>query len=309
MERKRITVSVEEFAAATQLNIVERGIGTITLQSSAINRPGLQFSGYFSHFAAKRVQIIGNAEMDYLRSLDKKTLQERLQIFIGYPLPCIIFSRDHIPPAELLQKAQMRGIPVFRGKESTTNIGHNITNYIDRILAPTALKHGVLMDVFGVGVLFTGESGIGKSETALELLRAGHRLVADDVVQIRRDSDGKLIGSAPDLTRYLMEIRGLGVLDIRHLYGVSAIIMEKEVDMVLEMEMWQEGKNYERLDAGDQTTNVLGVDIAHIIIPVRPGRNIATIAEVAARNYRLKNTDSDAVKSFGRRWRESLENH
>lgn len=302
------TISVEDFSKALDLSVAYEGRGDFDINESEINRPGLQLTGFFEHFAFERVQLIGNAEMHYMMQLSEDALRGSIHKFLQYDVPCIVFSRSHEPPAIFMEEARTRKIPVLCSPRPTTKVSHSITNYLDRILAPTITRHGVLLDVYGVGVMLTGESGMGKSETALEMVKRGHRLVADDVLEIRRVAENRLSGTAPALTRYLLEIRGIGIIDVRHMYGVGAVIQEKSIDMVMEMEMWEDGKCYDRLGIDEQTISILDVKLPHILMPVRPGRNLAIIVEVAARNYRLKKLGYDAAKEFDRRWMEELEN-
>ncbi len=301
-------ISVEEFSRDLEFRVLEQGRGEFTVDESDINRPGLQFTGYYAHFASNRIQLLGNAELHYLRQLEKDTLALRMKELMEYPLPCVVVARGHQPPEALLHAAAKKEIPVFGSDSATTKVSHKITNYFDRKLAPTVTRHGVLLDVYGVGVMLTGESGMGKSETALELIKRGHRLVADDVLEIKRVAENRLSCSAPPLTRHLMELRGIGIIDVRYMYGVGAVIAEKSIDLVMELEMWQEGKAYDRLGIDEQYTEVLGVKVPIILVPVRPGRNLAIIVEVAARNYRLKKLGYDAAREFDKRWSEELEN-
>ncbi len=302
------TITVEAFAEALGLSIKDVGRGHMVISESEINRPGLQLTGYFQHFAYDRVQLIGNAETYYLMQLSREEMQNRVGILMQYDVPCVVFARDHEPPDIFLREAKARQIPIFSSPRPTTKVSHSITNLLDRMLAPSITRHGVLLDVYGVGVMLIGESGMGKSETALEMVKRGHRLVADDVVEIRRVADNRLSGTAPSLTRYLLEIRGIGIIDVRYMYGVGAVIQEKSIDIVMEMEMWEDGKAYDRLGIDDQNITILDVELPHILMPVRPGRNLAIIVEVAARNYRLKKLGYDAAKEFDKRWMEELEN-
>ncbi len=303
-----IQIAVDEFAQRLGFQICARGRGVIPVTDGDTNRPGLQFSGYFGHFTANRVQLIGNAEMHYLLEIPDHILSERTELFCSQEeIPCVVFAQGFDPLPTLLICMEQHGIPVFRSDRSTTKTGHAITNYLDRLLAPTITRHGVLMDVYGVGVMLSGESGMGKSETALEMIKRGHRLVADDVMEIRRVAENRLSGAAPALTRHLMEIRGIGIIDVRYMYGVGAVIPEKSIDLVMEMEMWEEGRSYERLGLDEDFVEILGVKVPKLIMPVRPGRNLAIIVEVAARNYRLKKLGYDAAREFDKRWMQEIE--
>ncbi len=305
---QNVIITVADFSKSLELSVVYEGRGELTISESEINRPGLQLTGFLQHFAYDRVQIIGNAEMHYMLQLPTDVLQKRISDILKRDVPCVVFARSYEPPELFLQQAKETNTPLFSSSRPTTKVSHSITNYLDRLLAPTITRHGVLLDIYGVGVMLTGESGMGKSETALELVKRGHRLVADDVLEIRRVAENRLSGTAPSLTRYLLEIRGIGLIDVRYMYGVGAVIQEKSIDIVMEMEMWQDGKAYDRLGLDEETVSILDVKIPHILMPVRPGRNLAIIVEVAARNYRLKKLGYDAAKEFDRRWMEELEN-
>ncbi len=302
-----VKIRIGDFAKALGLSIAHEGRGYMELAESEVNRPGLQLAGYFEHYAHERVHLIGNTEMAFMLQTEPDMLQTRLERMFHFQLPCLVFSRGHVPTDALMALARTYAIPVLCSTRITSKVSHAITNYIDRQLAPTITRHGVLLDIYGVGVMLTGESGMGKSETALELVKRGHMLVADDVLEIRRVAPHRLSGTAPVLTRHLMEIRGIGIIDVRYMYGVGAVIKEKSIDLIIEMEMWEDGKSYDRLGLDEETVSILDVKVPRILIPVRPGRNLAIIVEVAARNYRLKNLGYDAAKEFDKRWMEEIE--
>jgi len=302
-----VNIPVDSFAADFDMTVCHKGKNSFSVSRSDINRPGLQLAGYFEHFAANRVQLIGNAEMYYMLELDPAVFEARAAQYASYALPCVIFARGHQPPPILLAKLREKNIPVFLIDKTTTKASHDLTAYLDRALSPTIIRHGVLLDVYGVGVLLTGESGMGKSETALEMLKRGHQLVADDVVEIRRLEANRLYGTAPALTQYLMEIRGIGLIDVRYIYGVGAVMKEAAIDLVIEMEMWQEGKAYDRLGIDETYVDILGVNVPSILLPVRPGRNLAVVLEVASRNFRLKTLGYHAAAEFDKRWTEQAD--
>ncbi len=301
-------ITLEGFAKALNLTIAYEGQGEFSVGESEVSRPGLQLTGFYEHFAYKRVQLIGNAEMYYIKQLSHETRLTRIRELLSYKLPCVVFSRGFEPPEAFLKEAAAMSTPVLCSPLPTSKVSHAITKYLDRMLAPVITRHGVLLDVYGVGVMLTGESGMGKSETALEMVKRGHRLVADDVLEIRRVAENRLSGTAPALTRHLLEIRGIGLIDVRYMFGVGAVIAEKSIDIVIEMEMWEDSKSYDRLGLDEQTIPILDVKIPYILIPVRPGRNLAIVVEVAARNYRLKKLGYDVAKEFDRRWAEEFEN-
>ena len=276
------------------------------IRSADLNRPGMQFCGFYEYFAFERPQVIGKVEMTYLESLAPDVRRNMLQKYFSYDLPCVIICRGMTAPQELLDAARARDIAVYQTSMLTTKFTFNAINYLNRCLAPRVTRHGVLVDVYGVGVLLTGESGVGKSEAALELVKRGHQLVADDVVDICRVSDNRLTGECPEMVRHFMEIRGIGIIDIKAMYGVSAVAMSKSIDLVMHMEHWVQGKEYDRLGLNDETITILGVKVPHQIMPVRPGRNLAIIIEVAARNLSLKRMGYSAAHELDRRLNEMI---
>ena len=274
---------------------------SLNIRSPDLNRPGMQFCGFYEHFAWERPQIIGIVEMAYLMQQSSEKRKEILQAYFNYRLPCVVICRGMDPPEEMLSLAETAGIPIYRTKTITSRFTANAITYLTRSLAPHVTVHGVLLDVYGVGVLLTGKSGVGKSEAALELIKRGHMLVADDVVDICRVSDDRLIGTCPEPIRRLMEIRGIGLIDIQAMFGVSSVTNSKTIDLVMELENWQENKTYDRIGLQEEKTNILGVPISRQMIPVRPGRNLAIIVEVSARNLSLKRMGYNAVQELSQR--------
>ena len=292
------TLSVEQFARERVLEVIYAGRGEITLDSISVSRPGLQLAGFFKYFDSSRIQVLGNPEYEYLKDLDSESRSDSLKkLFSFKDIPCVILSRDLPTLTELIEEAKIVGCPIFRSDRITTSLMNDISLYLNKLLAPSLTVHGVLVDVSGVGILLTGHSGIGKSETALELIKRGHRLVADDNVIIKQISD-TLIGCSPEMIRYFMEIRGIGIINIRNMYGTGSILNEKKIELIIEMEQWVEGKEYDRLGENHIYENILGIKTSKLIIPVKPGRNLAIIIEVAARNYRLKMLGYDAAKEL-----------
>lgn len=293
----------EAFAQALKLEIVQSGSGKpMPIEMADVCRPGLQFAGYFDVFANERLQVIGRTEMTYLASLTEEIRAERLKRYFSYKMPCIVIARAkecNWPPA-LLEKAREHNVPVFSTEEETSAFTGRAVAYLNEALAPRVTQHGVLVDVFGVGVLITGESGVGKSECALELIKRGHLLVADDVVDIACVGH-KLRGESPEIVRDFMELRGIGIVDIKLIFGIGAILRKKTIDMVVHLEFWTPGKDYDRLGAKDNTMEILGVQVPLINVPVRSGRNLALIVEIAARNWRLKAEGYNAVSELDRR--------
>ena len=273
----------------------------IILRHPDINRPALQLTGYYDHFDHERVQIIGYVEQEYLGQLTEEQRVECYEKLLSKNIPCLIFSRSYQPEQSLLDIADRYGVPILSSDKTTTNLMAEIIRWLQVQLAPTISIHGVLVDVYGEGVLITGESGIGKSEAALELIRRGHRLVSDDVVEIRKVSDDTLVGSAPDITRHFIELRGIGIIDVKALFGVGSVKNTQSIDMVIQLEDWNREREYDRLGLEDQYTEYLGNRVICHSIPIRPGRNLAVIIESAAINYRQKKMGYNAAQELYKR--------
>ena len=291
-----------DFVKALQLERVIAPEGkTLPIEVANVNRPGLQLAGYWDFFGYERPQLLGKVEMTYLSMLDDATRRERLAKFFSYDLPCIIICRGLPCFDEMLVLAAARKIPIYRSLKETTRCEMEVITFLSDALAPRETRHGVLVDVYGSGLFITGNSGVGKSEAALELVKRGHRLVADDVVEIRRVSDVRLVGQAPELVRHFMEIRGVGIIDVATMYGVGAIIRSKSIDFEVHLELWKEGQEYDRLGLTDQYTPIMGVNIPRLLLPIHPGRNIAAVLEVAASNFRLKQMGYNAAEVLTQR--------
>ncbi|QIB26894.1 HPr(Ser) kinase/phosphatase [Caloranaerobacter azorensis] len=273
----------------------------IEITEKDINRPGLQLTGFYNHFAYERIQLIGNVEWSYLTSLDEKTRDERIKRLLEYRIPAIIITRNLEVFPEMVKWAKEFGRTILRTKLTTTKFTSRLINYLDDMLAPQITIHGVLVEVYGIGILITGKSGVGKSETALELIKRGHRLIADDAVEIRKVEENILRGRAPELIKYFLEIRGIGILDIKKLYGVGAVRNSKIIDLVVELEYWDDKKEYDRVGLDEEYTVILDTKVPKITIPVRPGRNLAMIVEVAARNHRQKRMGYNAAEELDKR--------
>lgn len=276
-----------------------------TIHLSRVQRPGLALTGFTDYIRYGRVQIMGGSEISYLSRLPARRRRTILRRLARCHITCFVISKDLSPPPELVSEAEAQSIPVLVTATESTGLIKQLSAFLDERLAPRMHVHSVLLDVFGLGVLIVGESGIGKSECALDLIDRGHRLVADDVVEIRRVSD-VLMGSSPDLTRYHMEVRGLGVINIRDLYGVSSIRMSKRVELVVSLERWEAGKDYDRLGLREERYPILGVNVPLVRMPVAPGRNIALLVEVAARNQLLRARGHDAARRFAEQVDEML---
>ncbi|MBR3970059.1 MAG: HPr(Ser) kinase/phosphatase, partial [Ruminococcus sp.] len=268
-----------------------------------VNRPGLQLMGFYEYFNPERVQIIGKVEFAYLSTLDEVTRRERLQLLFAQRLPAIIITRELPYFAEMLELAREYEIPLLRSKESTSNFMSGLIAFLNLNLAPRITRHGVLIEIYGEGVFITGESGVGKSETAIELVKRGHRLVADDAVEIRKVSNISLVGSSPDNIRHFLELRGIGIINARRLFGIGAVKTTEKIDLVIELEQWNPEKMYDRMGVDTEYVSILGVKVASLTIPVKPGRNLAVILEVAAMNNRHKkmgyNAAAELLNSLG----------
>ena len=298
-------VRESDFVKALELKrILATDAKTLPIEVSNANRPGMQFADYWDFFAYERPQLLGKVEMTYLSQLDESTRRERLKKYFSYPLPCIIISRGYPCFDEMRVFAAAHNVPIYSTQKETTQFELEMIAFLRDYLAPRETRHGVLVNVFGAGILITGNSGVGKSEAALELIKRGHQLVADDVVDIRRVSDDRLVGESPELVRHFMEIRGVGIIDISTMYGVGAVIRNKTIDMEVHLEMWQAGKEYDRLGMTENYTDILGVQIPYLLLPIHPGRNLAVVLEVAARNFRLKQMGHNAAMELARRHME-----
>ena len=300
-------IKIEHFCKQLELEQLTHTTRTeMDINVTDINRPGMQLCGFYEYFAHERPQVIGKVETTYLESLSPDKRRAVLETYMSYPLPCIVVCWGMQPPHELLDIAQAHDIPVFQSKLKTTQFTLKVIMYLTRTLAPHVTQHGVLVDVYGVGVLLTGDSGVGKSEAALELVKRGHQLCADDVVDICRVADDRLIGESPAMVRHFMEIRGIGIIDIRAMYGVGAVVLSKSIDMVIHMEKWDSAKEYDRLGLTEETTSILDVKVPYQVMPVKPGRNVAIIIEVAARNLSLKRMGYSAAHELDRRLNEMI---
>ncbi|MCD8022844.1 MAG: HPr(Ser) kinase/phosphatase [Lachnospiraceae bacterium] len=274
--------------------------------TSEINRPALQLTGYFDHFYSERVQIIGYVEYTYLEHLSRETKVPVYEKFLSYNVPCIIYTTMTEPDEDMLTLARQYGVPVFITEETTSAFMAEIIRWLNVELAPCISIHGVLVDVYGEGILIMGESGIGKSEAALELIKRGHRLVTDDVVEIRKVSDATLIGASPDITRHFIELRGIGIIDVKTLFGVESVKNTQQIDLVIKLEEWSRDKEYDRLGLEEEYIEFLGNKVVCHSLPIRPGRNLAVIVEAAAVNHRQKKMGYNAAQELYNRVQNSL---
>jgi len=281
--------------------------GTRAIDVPDINRPALQLSGYFDYFDSDRVQLIGYVEYTFLERLSVERKEEIYDKLLEHELPCVIYSRNLQPDELMMKKAIEKGVPIFSTKKTTSSFMAEIIKWLNVELAPCISIHGVLVDVYGVGVLIRGESGVGKSEAALELIKRGHRLVTDDVVEIRKVSDDTLVGTAPDITRHLIELRGIGIVDVKTLFGVQSVRETQTIDMVITLEEWDREKEYDRFGLEQQYTEFLGNKVVCHTIPIRPGRNLAIIVESAAINNRQKEMGYNAAEELYKRVQNNWE--
>ncbi|MCT4542449.1 MAG: HPr(Ser) kinase/phosphatase [Vallitalea sp.] len=276
----------------------EVDIDNTVITHSDINRPALQLAGFFDYFDSERVQIMGKVEITYLEKMDEIKRKEILNMLFSKKIPCLILSRELGPFKDMLEVAIKHGVPIFQTKKTTSSFMAEIIRWLKVELAPRISIHGVLVDVYGEGVLILGESGIGKSESALELIKRGHRLVADDVVEIKKVSEDTLLGSSPDIIRHFIELRGIGIIDVKTLYGVESVKKVQSIDLVIKLELWDPEKEYDRLGLNEEYTEILENKVISHSIPIRPGRNIAIIVESAAINHRQKQMGYNAASDL-----------
>ncbi len=272
--------------------------GEITVSSAEINRPGLQLAGYYEYFDAKRIQILGMSEIGFLQHFATEKRNIRLDEFFAKKPVAVIIARNLADDDIYKQMAQKHGVPLLVTREATSDFEAALIAYLNLHLAPRITRHGVLVEVYGEGILLLGESGVGKSETAIELVKRGHRLIADDAVEIRRVSSKSLVGTAPDNIRHFIELRGIGIINASRIFGVGAVKLTEKIDLVINMEQWDVNKNYDRMGLETQKTEILGLQIPSLTIPVKPGRNLAVIIEVAAMNSRQKKLGYNAAEDL-----------
>ncbi len=302
------TVSLKKIIERFKLENLtpEIDIKGIKISQPDINRPALQLAGYFEHYEATRLQIIGFVEYTYMEGMSTERKEEIYEQLLSCPIPVLIFCRELMPDELFLKKAIEKKIPLLQTKKATSAFTAEIIRWLNVQLAPCISVHGVLVDVYGEGILITGESGIGKSEAALELIKRGHRLVTDDVVEIRKVSEDTLVGTAPNITKHFIEIRGIGIVDVKTLFGVSSVKDTSQIDLVIRLEDWSKDKEYDRLGLEEEYAEYLGNKIACHSIPIRPGRNLAVICESAAVNHRQKKMGYNAAQELYQRVQNNL---
>jgi len=283
-------------------------IKRIKISQPDVNRPALQLAGFFDHFDSERVQIIGYVEHAYMQTVSLEKRNEIMSKLMDYKVPCIVFCRNIEVSDELIKIATEKEVPILRSAKTTSSFMAEVIRWLNVELAPRISIHGVLVDVYGEGILITGESGIGKSEAALELIKRGHRLVADDVVEIKKVSDETLIGTAPDITRHFIELRGIGIIDVKTLFGVESVKNTQGIDLVIKLEEWSRDKDYDRFGLDEQHIEILGNKVVCYSIPIRPGRNLAIICESAAVNHRQKKMGYNAAQELYQRVTNKIRN-
>lgn len=309
-ERSDKSVSIRDLAKDLDLEIVYMPDDVdYVVHYQDIHRPGLQFAGYFEHFTYDRIQIVGKTEYTYFSHIDRETRRAVLDKFFSYEIPALIVSRGLEVKPDVIEMAKKYNRVVLATKRNTTRLINRLSSYLDSKLSPTTSVHGVLVDVYGVGVLIRGESSVGKSETALELVQRGHRLVADDAVEITKIDENILIGQSPEVLRHFMEIRGIGIIDVRSMYGVGAVKDSKVIDIIIRLENWNDNTYYDRLGLDKEYEEILGIDIEKLVVPVKPGRNTAMILEVAAMNFRQKRMGYDAAQEFTKKLTNLIDNN
>lgn len=301
MEKEVFTVNLEKVIREMKLDRLYYPNKEVLIDTADLNRPGLQITGFFDYFDPSRIQVFGMVENTYLAGLSSEVRYNSLKRFFEKQISAVILTRNSNASAEMLKLAEEFETPVLRTSQPTSSFTSSLNAYLNVELAPRITRHGVLVEVYGQGVLILGESGVGKSETAVELIKRGHRLVADDAVEIKKVSSKSLIGVSPDIIRHFIEIRGIGIVDVKNIFGMGAVKESEKIDMIIHLEAWEKGKQYDRLGLVDEYTNILGLDIPSLTIPVKPGRNLAVIFEVAAMNNRQKRMGYNAAEELNRR--------
>ena len=298
---KKENITIEFFYKETKdrfkLKLLNEKVGFERLiKEQNLHRPGLPLAGFMDLFSYNRIQVFGNTEMSYLRNLTAKDRRNALSRIFKYDIPCLIITDSNKPSEQMLELANEHKIPVFGSIYSTTKISYLISDFLDDQFAPRLSIHGSFVDVYGVGMMFVGKSGIGKSEVALDLVERGHRLVADDVVILTKKGEGILMGAGTELVKHFMELRGIGIIDIRSMFGVRAIRYQKRLEVIIELEVWNDKSEYTRTGLDDSAMTLLDVEIPHVKLPIIPGKNITVISEIIALNYLLKHYGYDAAK-------------
>lgn len=309
MPNRKYSVPASKIVDEFKLEILYKpeNFDTVLVSNNEINRPSLQIAGFFEYFDNSRIQVIGMVEVSYLKHMSSEERFSALEALFEKKPPMIVLTRGMEPSAEMLSLAEKYDIPFVRTHLSTSRFMSAVIAFLNVQLAPRLTMHGVLVEVYGEGILLLGDSGVGKSETAIELVKRGHRLVADDAVEIKRVSDTTLVGSAPEIIRHFVELRGIGIVDVKRIFGMGAIKDTEKIDMVINLEIWQDKKQYDRLGLSTEYTSILDINVPAITLPVKPGRNLAVVVEVAAMNHRQKRMGYNAAEALNNRLMNEME--
>ena len=302
------TIPLKEIEKEFSLEVIygPEGYENVEINSTDINRPGLQLSGFYEFFDHTRAAVMGRVETMYLTTLSSDERRDRFDVLFAKGIPFVVFTRNLDVFPEVIEAAKKHNTPIFRTPEVTSSFMAALISYLNVQLAPRITRHGVLVEVYGEGVLLLGESGVGKSETAIELVKRGHRLIADDAVELKKVSAKSIVGSAPEIIRHFIELRGIGVVDVRRIFGMGSVKLTEKIDLVINLGLWKDGKQYDRFGAETNYTNILGIDIPCLTVPVKPGRNLAVIIEVAAMNNRHKKMGYNAAEELSARLSNSF---
>lgn len=305
----KYTVSLQKIIDEFSLEIIHKseGMEDVLVCNNELNRPSLQMAGFFDYFDNTRIQVIGRVETSYLEQMTNESRYDALEKFFEKQVPCVVVTRGMDVYPEMKTLAEKYNTPILRCGMSTSRFISALIAFLNIELAPRMTTHGVLVEVYGEGVLLLADSGVGKSETAIELVKRGHRLVADDAVELKRVSDKSIIGSAPDIIRHFVELRGIGIVDVKNVFGIGAVKNTEKVDLIINLEMWQDKKQYDRLGLTTEYTELLGIKIPSLTIPVKPGRNLAVVIEVAAINHRQKRMGYNAAEALNERLMSEME--
>ena len=290
---------IEEFSCEKIYESTD--IDKVLISTADVNRPALQIVGFYDYFDVRRIQVVGKVELTYLEQFPAEKREALLAELFKRKIPCLVITRGMQIPPEMGELAKRYDVTLLRTEEATSDFMSALISYLNVQIAPRRTRHGVLVEVYGEGILILGESGVGKSENAIELLKRGHRLVADDAVEIKRVSSKTLVGSSPEIIRHFFELRGIGIIDVKEIFGIGAVKDTESIDMVIHLEQWVEGKQYDRLGMVDEYTNIMGINVPSLTVPVRPGRNLAIIIEVAAMNNRQKRMGYNAAVELNNR--------
>ncbi len=301
MEEPRSSVSLNEIINEFQLETLYIGEHDVRLNTANVNRPGLPLTGFTKLYQPHRVQIIGREEHSYLSGLDAESLRKNVENFMAAKPICVIISSSLEPQAVFLEFAHKYDVPLLRTSMRTSEFMASLISSLRVKVAPHFTRHGVMVEVYGLGILILGDSGIGKSETAIELVKRGHRLIADDAVEIRKVSSKTLVASAPELIKHYIELRGIGIVDVQRLFGIGAVKDTEKVELIIQLETWVEGKMYDRMGLENKFTELMGIEVPTLLVPVRPGRNLAVVIEIAAMNHRQKLAGYNTAEEFNKR--------